>query len=123
MSIDITALFVCLDDFAKLYEKSLKEQVFPLHTGKQKKQRNREGFLSLSEMLLIQVLFHLSPYKDFKPFYLYGIGIEHRSKFKKIPCYQRFVALKKSLFMPLSLLMHALFGEETRGFTLPILRL
>lgn len=108
MYIDITTLFVCLDDFCKLYENSIKENALPNPNC-----RNREGYLSLSEMLFIEVYFHLSPYKDFKHYYLYGICYEHRDKFKKLPCYQRFVALKKKLFMPLTILLHAIFGEES----------
>jgi len=65
MPIDITALYVCLDDFCKLYEVALNARTLP-HS----KQRRRQGYLSLSEMLLIEVLFHLSPYKDFKHYYL-----------------------------------------------------
>lgn len=60
-------------------------------------------------MLLIEIYFHLSAYKDFKHYYLYGIGVEHRDKFGQIPCYQRFVSLKKSLFVPLNTLK----GQET----------
>ena len=75
MSIDITALFVCLDDFSKLYETSLKARTFP-NTNK----RQRSGYLSLSEMLFIEVFYHFSPYKDFKHYYLYGICHEHRDK-------------------------------------------
>jgi transposase len=108
MSIDITALFVCLDDFCNLYESAQKSQSLP-----SSKQRNRQGYLSLSEMLLIEIYFHLSAYKDFKHYYLYGIGVEHRDKFGKIPCYQRFVSLKKSLFVPLTILLNTLKGQET----------
>ena len=52
MSIDITALFVCLDDFCKLYEAAIKEKALP-----SPRQRQREGYLSLSEILLIEILF------------------------------------------------------------------
>ena len=108
MSIDITALFVCLDDFCNLYESAQKSQSLP-----SSKQRNRQGYLSLSEMLLIEIYFHLSAYNDFKHYYLYGIGVEHRDKFGKISCYQRFVSLKKSLFVPLTILLNTLKGQET----------
>ncbi len=77
------------------------------------KSRNREGYLSLSEILLIEILFHFSPYNDFKHYYLYGIMTEHRDKFGKPSCYQRFVNLKKQLFMPLTILLHSISGEET----------
>ena len=50
MTIDITALFVCLDDFCNLYESAQKSQSLP-----SSKQRNRQGYLSLSEMLLIGI--------------------------------------------------------------------
>ena len=108
MSIDITALFGCVDDFGKLYESAQKSQSLP-----SSKQSNRQGYLSLSEMLLIEIYFHLSAYKDFKYYYLYGIGVEHRDKFGKIPCYQGFVSLKKSLFVPLTILLNTLKGQET----------
>ena len=108
MKIDIIALFVCLDDFCKLYENCLKEGSLPFKT-----QRLRQGYLSLSEIMLIEVLYHFSPFKDFKRFYLYGICQDHRCYFKKLPSYQRFVALKKKLFVPLSLLLHSLSGEKT----------
>ena len=108
MTIDTTALFVCLDDFCKLYETALKTQALPTH-----QQRRREGYLSLSEILFIEIFFHFSAYKDFKHYYLYGICLEHRNKFRNLPSYQRFVNLKKQLFMPLTVLLQTLKGEET----------
>ena len=108
MKIDITALFVCLDDFCKLYESAVKENTLP-----SSKKRTRTGYLTLSEMLLIEILYHFSAYKNFKYFYLDDICRRHRHCFNKLPCYDRFVALKKQLFMPLTLLLHSLNGEET----------
>ena len=99
---------MCIDDFCKIYETSLTS--YPISDGKR---RDRQGYLTLGEMMLIEVLFHFSPYKDFKHYYLYGICFEQRNKFKKLPCYQRFVALKQRLFMPLSILLHILTGEKT----------
>lgn len=108
MTIDITALFVCLDDFCKLYESSIKAKaLLPTNT------RNRQGLPSLSEIMFIEVLFHFSGYKDFKRFYLYGICMEHRNKFRKLPSYQRFVALKKQILMPMTLLLQTLQAEQT----------
>ena len=108
MKVDITALFVCVDDFCKLYQKALRSYSLP-----KSPKRNRSGYLSLSEMLFIQILYHFSAYKDFKHYYLYGIVIEHRDKFNKLPCYQRFVQLKQELFMPLVLLLDCLKGNPT----------
>ena len=94
--------------FVNLFQKALKAYTLP-KTPK----RNRSGYLSVSEMLLIELLFHFSAYKDFKHYYLYGILMEHRDKFGKLPCYQRFVQLKQNLFMPVVLLLHCLKGKPT----------
>jgi len=109
MKIDSTALFVCLDDFCKLYDKAIKEQALPSPQS----YRSRQGILSLSELMFIEVLYHFSPFKDFKRFYRFGLCVEYRSCFKSLPSYQRLVALKKKLFMPMSLLLHSLSGDKT----------
>ena len=108
MHIDITTLFVCLDDFCKLYESSVKSKTLPSN-----KIRQKQGYLSLSEIMLIEVLYHFSHYKNFKYFYIHDILGRHRNKFNKLPCYNRFLRLKKHLFMPLTLLLHSLKGHET----------
>src|SRR3954451_4973086 len=88
MAVDITALYCCLDDFCKVFEDWEAHQLIP-----SAQTRKRSGKLSRSEMLFIVVLFHLSPYKNFKVFYLYGIGHQHRAGFGDLPHYDRFVSL------------------------------
>ncbi len=46
------------------------------------------------------MLFHLSPYKNFKVFYLYGIGGQYRACFNELPHDDRFVSLMPRLFVP-----------------------
>jgi hypothetical protein len=108
MAVDITALYCCLDDFCKVFAEWETHQLIPSPT-----RRQRSGKLSRSEMLVIVVLFHLSPYKTFKTFYLYGIGWQHRACFRALPHYDRFVSLMPRLFVPLMVLLHSLSGEET----------
>jgi hypothetical protein len=108
MAIDITALYCCLDDFCKVFADWEARQLIPSPTTRQ-----RSGKLSRSEMLFIVVLFHLSPYKHFKVFYLYGIGHQHRACFRNLPHYDRFISLVPRLFVPLMVLLHSLSGEET----------
>lgn len=110
MRVDITALYCCLDDFAQLYEEWEHHQL--IDTGRK---RQRKGMLSLSEMLLIMILFHTESFKNFKCFYIYGIGCKYRDCFTDIPTYERFVALQSRLFAPLSVLLHMLTaqGEKT----------
>jgi hypothetical protein len=88
MAVDITALYCCLDDFCKVFEDWEAHRLIPSPTTRQ-----RTGKLSRSEMLFILVLFHLSPYKNFKTFYLYGVGHQHRACFGDLPHYDRFVSL------------------------------
>ena len=108
MAIDITALYCCLDDFCKVFEDWQAHRLIP-----SSRKRQRCGKLSHAEMLFIMVLFHLSPYKNFKTFYLYGIGHQYRACFRDLPHYDRFVSLMPRLFAPLMVLLHSLSGEET----------
>ena len=108
MSITTTALFVCLDDFAKTFEAWERERLIPTS-----RKRQRSGKLSLGEMLFIMVLFHLSPFKDFKHFWVHGVEQKYRDHFGDLPSYGRFVALMPRLFAPLAVLMHSLSGDAT----------
>src|SRR3954449_11540708 len=108
MAVDITALYCCLDDFCKVFADWEAHRLIPSQTTRQ-----RTGKLSRSEMLFIVVLFHLSPYKNFKVFYLYGIGAQYRACFDALPHYDRFVSLMPRLFVPLMVLLHGLSGEPT----------
>jgi hypothetical protein len=108
MAVDITALYCCLDDFSKVFEDWEAPRLIPSPTTRQ-----RTGKLSRAEMLFIMVLFHLSPYKHFKVFYLYGIGCQHRACFGALPHYDRFVSLMPRLFVPLMILLHGLSGEPS----------
>ena len=108
MAVDITALYCCIDDFCKVFEDWEAHRLIPSYAARQ-----RPGKLSRAEMLFIVVLFHLSPYKNFKTFYLYGVGHQHRACFGALPHYDRFVSLMPRLFVPLMVLLHSLSGEAT----------
>jgi hypothetical protein len=108
MTVDITALYCCLDDFCKVFADWAAHRLIP-----PEQTRQRTGKLSRSEMLFIVVLFHLSPFKHFKAFYLYGIGHQHRACFGALPHYDRFVSLMPRLVVPLMVLLHSLSGAAT----------
>jgi hypothetical protein len=108
MAVDITALYCCLDDFCKVFEDWEAHRLIP-----SAQTRTRPGKLSGAEMLFIMVLFHLSAYKNFKTFYLHGIGCQYRACFRDLPHYDRFISLMPRLFVPLMVLLHSLSGEET----------
>ena len=108
MSLSTTALFCCLADFAETFEEGERHQLIPTQ-----RKRHRAGKLSLGEMLFIMVLFPLSPFKDFKHFWIHGVEQKYRDCFGDLPSYGRFVALMPRLFTPFCVLMHSLSGEQT----------
>ncbi len=59
-------------------------------------------------MLFIIVLFHWSPFKDFKHFWIHGVELKYRSRFRELPSYGRFFALMPRLFIPFCVLVHSL---------------
>ena len=79
------ALYVCIDDFSKIYEEW--EQKKLVGTTKNRK---REGKLNISEKLLIVVLYHLEKFKNFKCYYKYAVKIKYKGLFKEVRCYNRF---------------------------------
>lgn len=97
-SFKITQIFCSIDDFCQefvpFWQKSL------LANGKK---RIRSSKMSLSEVMTIQVLFHLSGYRTFKDFYI-GYVREHlRGDFPDLVSYNRMVELKGQSFMPLAI--------------------
>ena len=108
MSVSTTALFCCLDDFAQTYEEWERHNLIP-----SERKRRRPGKLSLGESLYIMVLFHLSPFKDFKHFWIYGVEQKYRDCFGDLPSYGRFVSLMPRLMMPLCVLIQCFSGEQT----------
>ena len=54
MKHNIVALYVCIDDFSKIYEEWEKKKLIGVTKG-----RKREGKLSMSEQLLIVIVYHV----------------------------------------------------------------
>jgi hypothetical protein len=108
MPYNITALFFLLDEFCKTYEEWEKHRL--IDTGKK---RHRSCEMSLSKMLTIMVMFHFSPCKNFKYFYLYHLVGFHQRDFPRLLSYNRFVQLMPRLLVPLCILLQNLFGEKT----------
>ena len=96
-----------MDDFCIAFEKTLQPILLPgpasIHSA------NRPG-LAVSEMMCIEVLYHLSGHKCFEYFYRFEVlGGSLRSYFPKAPSYNRFVELKPRMLTTLVCYLH-LYG-------------
>lgn len=101
-----TTIFTIVDDFCKTYEDWLSHKLLTSGT-----QRDRKGKLALSEAIAIMIFYHFSQFKHFKVFYQHFV-INGRL-FKNPPCYERFIAIIPSLFLPLVVMTHYLSGKKT----------
>ena len=99
---DIVELYVIIDDFCKKFT----PKYIKLMKNKGLISRNRNGILSMSEIVLILILFPHSEFKCFKWFYIYKIMHgEYRPYFKSIPSYNRFVEQMSTGLLILSRLL------------------
>lgn len=99
---DIVELYVIIDDFCKKFT----PKYIKLLKNKKLISRNRNGILSMSEIVLILILFPNSDYKCFKWFYTYKIVLgEYREYFKEVPSYNRFVEQMSTGLLVLSRLL------------------
>ena len=102
----LTELFCEIDDFCN----SLPNDFFKSLPNGKKKQRQRAGKLSLSEVMTIMVLFHSSGFKHFKAFYCKSIFTYYNDAFQGLISYSRFVQK-----MPRALNALVLFLETKKG--------
>ena len=93
---DLTVLYCNIDDFWKRFKSEWEKHLIDI--GKNK--RGPEAELSISEMMVIIIVFHQSNYRTFKHFYGH-ISLHFKSYFPKLISYDRFVYVMKNLFIPL----------------------
>ena len=93
----ITEIFCSIDDFRKEFVPLFEKQLIGMA-----KKRNRPSKLVLSEVMTIQVLFHLSGFRNFKTFYNGYICKHLRSHFPDLVSYNRMVELCSDSMLPLA---------------------
>lgn len=94
----ITQIFCSIDDFCLEFDPFWQKGL--LSNGKK---RIRASKMSLSEVMTIQVLFHLSGYRTFKEFYRGYVSKHLVTYFPNLVSYNRMVELKGQSFMPLAI--------------------
>lgn len=97
----ITEIFCSIDDFCKVFEPAFRKKL----VSDGKKHRNRAFSMSMSEILTITVLFHMSDYRTFKHFYLDYVKERLKDEFPVTVSYNRFTELMQSNMLPLALYM------------------
>jgi len=107
MRYDINVIYYLIDEFCKIYLNWQKHKLISSAN-----MRYRTGKMSLSEMLTIMIIYHQSPCREFKYFYLYFLPQKHSKNFPNLLSYNRFVEIMPHLLVPLIILLHCLSGKK-----------
>ena len=105
-TVKLVQMFCQMDDFCTLFEEKFQSRLLTADPTKSVHSTNKPA-LALSEMMCIEVLYHLSGYKCFEYFYRDQVvqGSLH-SYFPKAPSYNRFVELKPRMLVALICYLH-----------------
>jgi hypothetical protein len=103
----IITLYYFLNNFSRIYQKWEQHKLLP-----SARKRQRDGNLSLCELLTIVLYFYLSPCKDFKNYYLYYLPSKYKGYFT-LPGYSRIIQLWPRIILPLALILQLLKGENS----------
>ncbi len=98
----LTTIFCEVDDFCNDFEKVWRCHLLDSGT----KKRLRDCTMSLSEIMTIEIHFHLSGFRCFKHYYLYYIQPILKKAFPNLVSYNRFVELKKVIAIPLYIFLN-----------------
>lgn len=105
----VTEIFCHIDDFCKQALTQMNHYLLP----NPKRQRQRPCRLSVSEIMTIIILFHLSHYRTFKDYYYECVQCDLKSYFPKLVSYNRFLELMPNTFLPLLTYLLSHKGKAT----------
>ncbi len=105
--LDLVELFCRIDDFWKNFELLWNSHL--LTQGKILPKRHSS--LSMSEIIMILILFHLIRYRDFKTFYIHYVCVYLKKEFPHLVSYTQFLELKKRAIFPLYCFLLTLCGK------------
>ena len=110
----VTEFFVEVDDFCKEFEVEIKKHLID---SKKSKSRLRKSQLSDSEIISILLLFHHGQFTNFKAFYTQYVMEHMADLFPGLVSYQRFVALKKKVAVPMMMFLKTKGLGKCRGIS------
>ena len=85
----LTELFCQIDDFCQIFEPQLHQHLIE----NQKRTRQRQTSITLSELMTITVMFHQLRYRQFKTFYIDHVKAMLSREFPNLPSYNRCIEL------------------------------
>lgn len=94
----ITDIFVLVDEFSKEFTEIVRKRSL----GKASK---RPPKMSLSEVMTIMILFHLSGFRTFKHFYIYYVQKHLIAEFPVTVSYNRFTELMQQALLPMTIFL------------------
>ena len=101
------AIFCDTDDFCKAYEEYCRNKLLM-----DKEEVVPQTRMSLSDIMTILIMYHLSGYKTFKWYYTKYVMVHQRKDFPDLVSYNRFVEIMKFALVPLILYtIKARFGK------------
>src|SRR3954462_6874936 len=106
----IVEVFFEVDDFCKAFGPQWEASL--IGTGGPAR-RGPEPGLSPSEIITLLLVFHSSGFKYLKSFYHGFAEPLLRGYFPGMPCYEHFIALQKSVFVPLVVFLLSHLGTRT----------
>src|SRR4051795_1419633 len=106
----IVEVFCEVDDFCQAFVPHWEASL--LGTGGPAPRGPQPG-LSSSEIITLLLVLHSSGFKHLKSFYHGFAEPLLRGYFPGLPCYEHFVALQKSVFVPLVFFLHSHLGTRT----------
>jgi len=109
----LTQLFVEIDDFMKEFEPKMIKTM--IEDGSKK--RNCVSGLSSSELMTIVVYFHISGFRTMKKFYIDHIKKTLAKAFPTAVSYKQFVALQKTILLPLTAFMQLRRTGKSTGIS------
>ena len=104
----IVEIFCDIDDFYKDFSKGVSGQILP----NPERKRRRHSQMSVSEIMCVLILFHLSHYRTFKDFYQECVLQELKTYFNLVS-YNRFIEIQSTVFFALTAYLLSKKGKET----------
>lgn len=109
METTLIELYCLVDEFCKEFIPAWNKHLIHARLTK----RHRTCQLSPSEIMTIYIHFHQSHYRNFKNYYIYYVQKHLLHLFPDLVSYSRFVALIKTVIVPMCFFLQTLKGEET----------